>query len=114
MFGSQRGPYRSRSGLIFGVCAGLAEFLDISVFWTRVITLVAFVVTGIWPVGVVYLGLALLLKKSPWVEAAPGRCKGKAAKQRQERHGNLDERIRNLESIVTRADQDWDARLRNS
>ena len=38
--------YRSRRGLLFGVCRGIAERLDISVFWTRVITLIAFVVTG--------------------------------------------------------------------
>lgn len=106
---SHRGPYRSRSGLIFGVCAGLAEYFDMSVFWTRVLTFVTFVLTGFWPVGAIYLVLALLLKKSPWTgcDGAP------PPRSTPKRSGNLDERIRNLEDIVTRRSADWDSRLHN-
>ena len=31
------GLYRSRSGLIIGVCKGVAQYFDFSVFWMRVI-----------------------------------------------------------------------------
>jgi len=110
MFNSLQRPYRSRSGLLFGVCAGLAEYLDISVFWTRVVTLIAFLVTGIWPVGVVYLVLGLLLKKNPYTTGGTACRTGGPPRSRP---GNLDERIRNLESIVTREDGDWDTRLNN-
>lgn len=106
---TRRGPYRSRSGIIFGVCAGLAEYLDMSVFWTRVLTFVTFVLTGFWPVGAIYLVLALLLKKSPWKTCAASPAPKPVARP----HGNLDERIRNLEDIVTRRSADWDTRLHN-
>ncbi len=61
------GLYRSRDGVIAGVCAGLAEYLDLSVFWTRVIAVVLFLCSGIWPVLVVYVIAALMMKKSPYV-----------------------------------------------
>ena len=34
----RRGLYRSRRGIICGVCRGVAEYLDFSVFWTRAVT----------------------------------------------------------------------------
>ena len=33
------GPYRSRNGLVLGVCRGLAEHLDFSIFWMRILAL---------------------------------------------------------------------------
>ncbi|HHP7233096.1 MAG TPA: PspC domain-containing protein, partial [Desulfobacterales bacterium] len=31
----QRGLYRSRNGVILGVCRGIADHFDFSVFWIR-------------------------------------------------------------------------------
>ncbi|MCJ7776670.1 MAG: PspC domain-containing protein, partial [Desulfobulbaceae bacterium] len=31
------GLYRSRNGIILGVCRGVAEYFDFSVFWARTI-----------------------------------------------------------------------------
>lgn len=59
------GLYRSRDGILFGVCRGLAEYFDVSVFWTRVIVLVGFIVSGFFPVGVGYILAALLMKPEP-------------------------------------------------
>lgn len=64
---SHTGLYRSRDGVLFGVCRGIAEYLDISVFWTRAITLGALIFTGFFPVGFAYLVAALLMKKEPYV-----------------------------------------------
>lgn len=61
------GLYRSRNGLIAGVCAGLAEYFDLSVFWMRVIAVVLLLCSGIWPVLVVYVIAALMMKKSPYL-----------------------------------------------
>ena len=46
---SGRGLYRSRNGIIFGVCRGLAEYFDFSVFWVRMIAVILLFVTGLWP-----------------------------------------------------------------
>lgn len=111
--------YRSRRGLLFGVCRGIAERLDISVFWTRIITLIAFVVTGFWPVGAAYLLAALLLKREPgrWepayrkyaVDAQYG-----AARACRRAADTLDARLRRVETAAVRDPDDWDARLRDS
>jgi phage shock protein C len=62
---SRNGIYRSRSGLILGVCKGLAEHFDFSVFWTRVIALILLFVAGFFPAIGLYLLAALLMKPEP-------------------------------------------------
>lgn len=59
------GLYRSRDGWIFGVCRGLADYFDVSVTVTRILTVIAFLLTGFWPVGALYILLALLMKAEP-------------------------------------------------
>ncbi len=59
------GLYRSRDGILFGVCQGVAEYFDLSAFWLRVIVLVAFLCTGFFPVGVLYILAALVMKPRP-------------------------------------------------
>ena len=61
------GIYRSRDGVIFGVCRGIAEYFDISVFWTRAIVLGTLICTGFFPIGFAYIIAALLMKKEPYV-----------------------------------------------
>ncbi len=59
------GLYRSRGGIVFGVCRGLAEYFDLSVFWFRAIVLGAFILTGFFPTVLVYVLAALLMKREP-------------------------------------------------
>lgn len=59
------GLYRSRDGLIFGVCRGLCDYFDIRAGWVRALTLAAFIFTGFWPVGAGYILAALLMKREP-------------------------------------------------
>ncbi len=63
----RRGLYRSRHGVIAGVCAGIAEYFDLSVFWTRVVAVGIFLVSGIWPAVILYIIAALMMKKDPYV-----------------------------------------------
>lgn len=60
------GLYRSRDGMLFGVCSGLAEYLDTNVFWTRVAVVLLAVFTAFWPAVLVYGIAALLMKKAPY------------------------------------------------
>lgn len=64
---SRSGLYRSRDGIIAGVCAGLAEYLDLSVFWVRVVAVALLLCSGFWPIGALYLIAALMMKKAPRV-----------------------------------------------
>jgi len=62
----RQGLYRSRDGIIFGVCKGLGRYFDLSVFWVRIGVLVGFIFTGFFPVGAIYVFMALLMKKEPF------------------------------------------------
>lgn len=66
IYGS-RGLYRSRNGIIAGVCAGIAEYFDFSAFWTRVIAVGILLVSGVWPVVILYIVAALMMKRDPYV-----------------------------------------------
>ena len=119
---SQRGFYRSRSGVILGVCKGIAEYFDFSVFWTRAITLLLFLVTGFWPMGVIYFVAALMMKPEPTLPLYANGEKDfydsyvhsrRAAVERlMRRYENLNRRIQRMEHVVTSKEYDWDHRLR--
>lgn len=101
------GPFRTRRRIFFGVCGGVAEYFNFSVFWTRMLVLGGFVLTGFWPVGVIYLTLALLMRReprsrSPWYWREAPCAAG----------GGLDDRMRRMEAKVRAQQYDWDARLR--
>lgn len=59
------GFYRSRDGMIFGVCKGIAQYFDLSLFWVRIAFLAGLFFTGFFPVGALYIFMALLMKKEP-------------------------------------------------
>jgi len=117
----RHGLYRSRSGLIFGVCKGIADYLDVSVFWTRVIVVVATLFTGIWPIPVLYVVAALLMKPEPVLplETESDRefynsyisSRTMALHRLKRTFDSLDRRLRRMESIVTAREYDWERRL---
>ena len=119
----RNGIYRSRSGMILGVCKGLAKHFDFSVFWTRVITLVFLLAAGFLPAIGLYLLAALLMKPEPVIPIIDSAEKEfydsynysrQGAVQRLKRkYENLQRRIQRMEHIVTSAEYDWENRLNN-
>jgi phage shock protein C len=115
--------YRSRKGMILGVCQGIADYLDFPVIWLRLALVVALFMTGFFPVVVVYFVAALLMKPEPVVpfESESDRefyesyvsSRTMAIHRLKRTYDSLDRRIRRIESIVTSRDFDWDARLRD-
>ena len=118
---SRRGLYRSRDGIILGVCRGVADYFDFSAFWIRAILIVVFILTGFWPVIGIYLVAALLMKSEPGV---PGknyskrkpRCgfsrTGRVTSERLKRKWrHLEKRIRRMEDKVTSREFDWNSRF---
>ena len=114
--------YRSRSGVILGVCRGIAEYFDFSVFWVRIITLVLLLLTGFWPVGVLYLIAALLMKPEPVIPIHDEESKEfydsyvhsshQAVNRLKRRYQNLKRRIQRMEDIVTSPEFEWEDRFR--
>ena len=117
------GIYRSRSGMILGVCKGLAVHFDFSIFWTRVIALIVLFVAGFLPAIGLYLLAALLMKPEPVIPIRDSAEKEfydsytysrQGAVQRlRRRFQNLQRRIQRMEHIVTSAEFDWENRLKN-
>ena len=117
------GPYRSRSGLSFGVCRGLAEHLDFSVAGLRIIAFVGTLLSGLWPGILAYIVAAVLLPPAPVVPFdsdsdaefynSYSANRGMALQRLKDTFDNLDRRIQRIENIVTSPDYTWDERLKN-
>ena len=117
----KRGLYRSRSGVICGVCRGLAEYLDFSVFWMRVIAVVMLFLSGVFPAVIVYFVAALLMKPEPVIPVATeedeefyrsfATSRRMALHRLKRTYDSLERRIQRIEGIVTARDYDWDRRL---
>nr|WP_320191841.1 envelope stress response membrane protein PspC [uncultured Desulfobacter sp.] len=111
------GFYRSRRGIILGVCRGLAEHFNLSVFWTRIIVLALFLFTGFWPVGVLYFIAGLLLKPEPVIPLENAsdeefyqsytRSRSSAIQRIKNKFDNIDRRIRRMEDTVTSKEFDF-------
>ena len=118
----RNGLYRSRNGLLFGVCRGIADYFDLNVIWIRMLAVVFLILTGLWPMTGIYLVAALIMKPEPvrpianederefyhsYVHSPEG-----AAQRIRRRAQNLERRIRRLEDSVTSREFDWDQRIR--
>ena len=120
----KRGFYRSRYGIVFGVCRGLAERFDLSLFWVRVIVVALALLTTVWPVLLAYIVLALLLKKEPVVAFGSdadrefydsyASSRTLALRRLKRAYDRLNRRIQRMEDRVTATDFDWDRRLHQS
>jgi phage shock protein C len=115
------GLYRSRNGLVLGVCRGIAEYFDFSVFWTRAIVLILLFFSGLWPIMALYFIAALLMKPEPimpiesddqqefynsYIYSRKG-----ATDRLKRRYENLERRIQRMEHTVTTKEFDWDRKL---
>ena len=115
------GIYRSRKGVILGVCRGIAEGFDFSIFWTRAIAVALLLLTWFWPVMILYFAAALVMKPEPAVPLQSDEeadfydsyvHSRKAAIDRlKRRYDSLERRIRRMEHTVTSREFDWESRL---
>ncbi len=117
---SRRGLYRSSKGVLLGVCRGVADYFDFSVFWIRAIAVILFICTGFWPIVGVYILAALLMKSDP-ARSGVGKSKPRAggrqhctgndtAERLRRKWKHLEKRIRHMEDKVTSREFDWDSR----
>ncbi len=116
-----QGLYRARDGVIFGVCAGIANYLDFSIGWTRALAVVAAFFSGFWPVVGLYVLAALLIKPEPVVPFKEEsdmefydsfmNSRSMALQRLKRTYEALERRIGRMEGIVTARDYDWEQRL---
>lgn len=118
---SRSGLYRSRKGIILGVCKGLAEYFDFSPFWVRTIAILLLFFSGFWPITILYFIAALLMKPEPIlpIDTVDEQefydsyvySPGGATDRLRRRYENLDRRIRRLEDTITSREFTWKQRL---
>ena len=122
--GDARGLYRARDGVFLGVCKGIARYFDLSVGVMRAIVILLFLVTGIWPVGLLYLIAAMIMKMEPVVPFGNSgdrefynsysSSRAGALDRIKRKFENLDRRLRRMEDVVTSRDFEWERRMRDS
>ena len=115
------GLYRSRSGMILGVCKGLANYFDLSLVWVRVIAVVLLVFTGFWPVGIIYLVAALIMKPEPVITPADdteeefyssyASSRTMALNRLKNTYQSLERRLQRLEHTVTSREFNWQRKV---
>ncbi|RLB91976.1 MAG: envelope stress response membrane protein PspC [Deltaproteobacteria bacterium] len=108
---SASGVYRSRQGILMGVCRGLAQHFNFSVFWMRMVVFLLFLFTGFWPVGVLYIVAGLILKMEPVIPLkneedqefyqSYTNSRESAIQRIKRKFDNIDRRIQRMEHTVT-------------
>lgn len=119
----QSGIYRARNGVFLGVCRGIAEYFDLSVFWVRLALVIVFIFSGFWPVIGVYLVAAFFMKPKPVkpIESEEERefydsyvhSPKTAAQRLRKKYEDLERRIRGMEDKVTGREYEWERRFRS-
>jgi len=117
-YSGRPGLYRSRKGLILGVCRGLANYFDLNVFWIRLLAVALLLATGFWPMTALYVLAALIMKPEPVLPLSTdaeqefyhtyASSRSMALQRLKRTYDNLDRRIRRMEHIVTSRDFDWE------
>jgi phage shock protein C len=115
------GLYRSRQGVILGVCRGISDYFDFSLIWTRILAVIFLLVSGFWPAMGLYFIAALLMKPAPVIpiqnEAEQEfydsytQSRNGALYRLKHRYQKLERRIQRMEDKVTSREFDWDNRL---
>lgn len=119
----QTGIYRARNGVFLGVCKGIAEYFDLSIFWVRLALVIVFIFSGFWPVIGVYLVAAFFMKPKPVkpIESEEERefydsyvhSPKTAAQRLRKKYEDLERRIRGMEDKVTGREYEWERRFRS-
>lgn len=119
-----KGLYRSRNGVILGVCRGVADYFDIRVFWIRMIVVISLLLSGFWPVLGIYLVAALLMKPEPAQAFANNderdfynsyaHSPQSAAQRLKKKFNDLDRRIRRMEDNVTGREHEWERKFNST
>jgi len=117
----RQGLYRSRGGIVMGVCQGIAEHWDFSVFWTRLVFVLTLLFTGFWPVVAIYFLAALLMKPEPVMPFTTDgdqefydsyvSSRTLALRRLKRVYDNLMRRIERMEDMVTAREYEWDKKF---
>jgi phage shock protein C len=117
-----------KEGWVAGVCAGLADFFGWNVKLIRILLVASLIVSGFFPVGVIYLALWYLLDEADMDDAGidhssrrrrsryrgpnTSTAGGAGSADLSGRFARLEQRLRNMEDCVTSSDFELRRELR--
>jgi phage shock protein C len=103
--------------MILGICRGIAEHFDLPVILIRVGVIIIAVSTGIWPVVLGYIVLAMYLKPKPVIPLSNEgenefynsytASRSSALQRVKDKFDSLNKRIHRMEDIVTSKEFNW-------
>ena len=96
---NRRRMYRSRNGIVFGICQGFADWRELPVGMVRFIAIMLMIFTGFVPILLIYLGLAVFLPVEP--------LDGRRGHYRDSRYDGPDDG----DSFRKDRERDWDKRF---
>ncbi len=118
---STKGIYRSRNGVIMGVCKGLSEHFGIPLFWLRALFITMLLLGGVWPMMGLYFLAAFMLKPRPlkafetehekefynsYVDSRKN-----TVRALHKRYKQMEHKIERMEEIVTGKEFEWDRKF---
>lgn len=119
---SSGGFYRSRNGMILGVCQGIADYFECPPALVRLVFLLLLVFSVGLPMLIIYLILGIVMKPEPVLPLASDDDREfynsytashtMALRRLKQTFDNLDRRIQRMEDIVTTRGFGWEERLK--
>jgi phage shock protein C len=120
---TSRRLYRSRNGMLLGICQGIADWRDLPVFVVRLIFVVICLATAVAPCVIIYLLLGLIIPLEPRGAYRHSKAddnyyenfkkNGKATMDDiKNEFDNLKSRVNKMEDEATKdKESDWDNRF---
>lgn len=116
--------HRSKNRVIFGLCQGFSDYFDLSVVWIRFGLVITFVLTGFFPVVVLYAIAALIVKPKSESPPVPEyheedfyetevSSRTLSLRRLKSKFDAIESRIRRMENHVTNKSYDWERRFKS-
>jgi phage shock protein C len=111
--------YRSRNGMLFGVCQGIADWKGINAGYVRLALVVLTIFTGFFPFGLLYLVAAFFLPLAPAYREKESRSwyRSNVRKGFYDLRQDFDDmasRLNRMDKNHFSKERDWDSRFKGA
>ena len=109
---TSRRLYRSRNGVLLGICQGIADWRDMPVAVVRLIFIIICLATAVAPCAIIYLVAGFFIPLEP--RGYYGENRKSTMDDIKDQFDNLKSRVNRMEDEATGdKESDWDRRFHN-
>ncbi len=109
--------YRSRRGMIFGVCQGIADWKGINAGYLRLTLVILTIFTGFFPFGLLYIAAAFFMPVEPAYRERRSEYRRSHVKKGyydlKQEFEDLASRFNGADRNAGSRERDWDSRFKN-